>query len=144
VTTYLLDVNVLIALLDRSHVHHEIAHHWFAGLGTDRWATCPITENAVVRIMSGSGYPNSPGSVLVVARLLQQVIALPGRDFWPDDFSLWQSSDVNLNRILAPSQVTDTYLLALARAHEGKLASLDRRIIPDPVRGGSAALHLIH
>ena len=27
--TYLLDVNVLIALIDPTHVSHDAAHHWF-------------------------------------------------------------------------------------------------------------------
>lgn len=142
-TTYLLDVNVLIALMDRSHVHHETAHRWFGTFGSSHWATCPMTENAVVRIMGGPGYVNSTGSAVVVARLLRQMIALPGRVFWADDFSLWQSPDVDVNRILTPSQVTDTYLLALARAHEGKLASFDRKMVTDPVRDGGTALHLI-
>lgn len=141
--TYLLDVNVLIALMDRSHIHHEAAHRWFGGAERDQWATCPITENAVVRILGGAGYPNSPGSLLVVARLLQRMMALPGHVFWPDDISLFGSPDVEVERILTPAQITDSYLLALASAHGGRLASLDRRLITGAVRDGGRALHVI-
>jgi len=141
--TYLLDVNVLIALMDRSHVHHEAAHRWFGGPEASRWATCPMTENAVVRIMGGTGYVNSPGSLLVVARLLQQMMALPGHVFWPDDVSLFSTPGVDLDRLLTAAQVADSYLLALARAHGGKLASFDRRLITDAVREGASTLHVI-
>jgi uncharacterized protein len=129
--------------MDRSHVHHEAAHRWFGEREADQWATCPMTENAVVRIMGSLGYANSPGSLLVVARLLQQMMALPSHVFWADDISLFGSPDVDVTRILAPTQIVDSYLLALACAHGGKLASFDHRLITDPVRGGSSALHLI-
>ena len=36
--TYLLDVNVLIALIDPGHVQHEIAHDWFLRDGLSAWA----------------------------------------------------------------------------------------------------------
>jgi predicted nucleic acid-binding protein len=57
----LLDVNVLIALLDRRHVHHDPAHGWFAAAQANGWATCPLTQNAVLRILGQPRYPNSPG-----------------------------------------------------------------------------------
>ena len=44
-TTFLLDVNVLIALVDPAHVQHDAAHDWFGQLGYLAWATCPLTEN---------------------------------------------------------------------------------------------------
>jgi predicted nucleic acid-binding protein len=57
----LLDGNVLIALLDRRHGHHKQAHGWFAGAQEEGWATCPLTQNAVLRILGQPRYPNSPG-----------------------------------------------------------------------------------
>ena len=50
--THLLDINVLVALFDSAHVHHEAAHRWFANVGNASWATCPITENGFVRVVS--------------------------------------------------------------------------------------------
>ncbi len=55
--TYLLDINVLVALFDSAHVHHEAAHRWFASVGNASWATCPITENGFVRVVSNPVYP---------------------------------------------------------------------------------------
>jgi predicted nucleic acid-binding protein len=53
----LLDVNVLIALLDAGHVMHGCAMTWLEREASRGWASCPLTENAVVRIMSQPGYP---------------------------------------------------------------------------------------
>jgi len=143
VTTLLLDVNVLIALLDPAHVQHDAAHEWFARRGQQAWATCPLTENGVLRIVGHSRYPNSPGTPAAVAQLLAAMRALPGHAFWPDDISLVDTAHMDGARLLSSAQVTDTYLLALARAHHGQLASFDRRLITDGVPGGTAHLHPI-
>lgn len=142
-TTYLLDVNVLIALVDPAHVHHEPAHAWFAAEGQRAWATCPMTENGLLRIVGHSRYPNSPGGPVAVAGLLAALRALPGHAFWPDDISLGDSARVDTGKLLTHAQVTDSYLLALAVAHAGKLASFDRRLVTDAVQGGRQALQLI-
>ena len=84
----LLDVNVLIALLDGRHVHHEQAHDWFAASQSLGWATCPLTQNAVLRILGQPRYPNSPGPPAVVALLMRELIRHPRHHFWPDAISL--------------------------------------------------------
>jgi toxin-antitoxin system PIN domain toxin len=142
-TCYLLDVNVLIALVDPQHVHHEVAHAWFAKTGHKAWATCPLTENGLLRIVGHARYPNSPGHPGTVAALLSSLRALPGHRFWPDSVSLTDPARFDPERLLDPSQVTDSYLLGLAVAQGGKLASLDRKLVVDAVRGGRAALQLI-
>ena len=76
--TYLLDVNVLIALIDPGHVAHDDAHGWFSREGHTSWATCPITENGVLRILGNPKYPNSPGSPAIVAGIVEQLRSLPG------------------------------------------------------------------
>ena len=141
--TYLLDVNVLIALIDPVHVQHDAAHDWFAKQGQESWATCPLTENGVMRIVGHARYPNSPGTPAAVAQLMTGLCALPGRVFWPDDISLLDSKKLDAARLLSSAQVTDSYLLGLAVAHDGKLATLDRRLVVDAVRGGAKRLHLI-
>ena len=141
--TFLLDVNVLIALIDPTHVGHEVAHHWFDIEGKAAWATCPMTENGVIRIVGNPKYPNTPGSTAIVAEIVTQLRALPGHFFWPDDISLVDTDHVDASKVLIPAQVTDTYLLALAAAHGGKLATFDRRLSAKAVKGGRAALHLI-
>ncbi len=142
-TPYLLDVNVLIALIDPGHVQHDAAHDWFEELGKQAWATCPLTENGVLRIVGHKNYPNSPGSPAAVAPLLIGLCTLPGHTFWPDDISIISASAFEPGRLLSSSQVTDSYLLALAVRHSGKLATLDRRLVADAVPGGRAALSVI-
>lgn len=142
-TNFLLDVNVLIALIDPTHVQHDPAHVWFAAQGRRSWATCPLTENGVLRIVGHARYPNSPGTPAAVAPLLAGLCALPGHVFWPDDISLLAADSVDAARLLASSQVTDSYLLALACAHGGQLATFDRRLVADAVHGGVKGLHLI-
>jgi uncharacterized protein len=143
-TAFLLDVNVLIALIDPAHIQHDSAHEWFAAVGKQAWTTCPITENAVLRIVGDARYPNSPGTPAAVTELLTGLLALPGHVFWADDISLFDSQKLNTARLLNSGQVTDSYLLALACAHGGQLATFDRRLVTDAVRGGAQVLHLIH
>jgi len=143
VTRYLLDVNVLIALIDPAHVQHDRAHDWFAARGKKAWATCPLTENGVLRIVGHARYPNSPGTPAAVAELIATLRSLGGHEFWPDDITIFDQQRINTTRLLDSSQVTDTYLLALAVAHGGQLATFDRHLVIDAVIDGSKALHLI-
>lgn len=139
---FLLDVNVLIALVDSAHVQHDAAHDWFQRLGNKAWATCPITESGLLRIVGHPRYPNSPGTPAAVAELLAGLRALPGHAFWPDDISLLDAR-IDATRLLHSSQVTDSYLLALAQSHGGQLATFDRRLVVDAVPGGAQALCLL-
>lgn len=141
--TFLLDVNVLIALIDPGHVQHDTAHEWFSARGKHAWATCPLTQNGVLRIVGQARYPNSPGTPAAVRDLMATFVALPGHTFWSDEVSLLDDSKIDATRLLTSAQVTDTYLLALAVARKGRLATFDRRLVADAVRGGSKALHLI-
>jgi toxin-antitoxin system PIN domain toxin len=141
--TYLLDVNVLIALIDPAHVAHDDAHAWFSNEGHTSWASCPITENGVMRILGNTKYPNAPGSPAVVAGIVKQLRALPGHNFWTEDFSLVGSDAVDASRVLTSAQVTDTYLLALAKLRGGQLATFDRHLSVNAVKDGKAILHLI-
>lgn len=141
--TFLLDVNVLIALIDPAHVQHDAAHEWFAAHGRQAWATCPLTENGVLRIVGHPRYPNSPGTPADVAQMIGGLRALPGYAFWTDDISLLDTEKIDTARLLSSGQVTDSYLLALACAHKGQLATFDRRLVTDAVRGGAQGLHLI-
>ncbi|MBB3120649.1 TA system VapC family ribonuclease toxin [Pseudoduganella violacea] len=141
--TYLLDVNVLIALVDPSHVQHDIAHEWFARDGKKAWATCPITENGALRIIGHASYPNSPGSPAAVAPLLRTMRLLNGHVFWSDDISLLDSGKIDTMRLLNAAQTTDSYLLALAQTHGGQLATLDRRLVVTAVHDGASSLCLI-
>jgi toxin-antitoxin system PIN domain toxin len=141
--TFLLDVNVLIALIDPVHVHHDIANAWFEREGRGAWATCPITQNGVLRVVGNPRYGNHPGSPVVVAEVLRKLVALDGHRFWADDIGLLDEALVDSSRLLNAARLTDTYLLALACSKRGRLATLDRRLVADAVHGGRAGLHVI-
>lgn len=143
-TRFLLDVNVLIALIDPAHMQHDNAHNWFSAHGKRAWATCPLTENGIVRVVGHVRYPNSPGTPAAVAELVQVLRGIGGYEFWPDDISLLDPNHIEATRLLESSQVTDSYLLALASAHGGQLATFDRHLVTNAVIGGSKALHLIN
>ena len=142
-TRFLFDVNVLIALIDPTHVQHDRAHDWFVREGRRAWATCPLTENGVLRIVGNARYPNSPGTPAAVAELLAILRELGGHEFWADDVSLLDPKCADADRLLDSAQITDSYLLALARAHRGKLATFDRRLVTDAVVDGQKALQCI-
>jgi toxin-antitoxin system PIN domain toxin len=135
----LLDVNVLIALVDSNHVHHEAAHGWFA-TGRGRWATCPITENGLVRIISNPKYANGVTSPAVALALLARLKLVGGHVFWPDDISLTETDAFRQDHLLASHQVTDIYLLGLAARRGGRLITFDRRLSVAAVPDGEAAL----
>jgi toxin-antitoxin system PIN domain toxin len=141
--TYLLDVNVLIALIDPQHVASDAAHKWFERIGRKSWATCPITENGTIRILGNMRYSASPGTPAAIADFLKELRNLPGHQFWQDDLSIVDHADIDTSRLLTWRQVTDTYLLALAASKNGQLATFDRKLIVNAVRGGTDALHLI-
>ncbi len=122
---------------------HEAAHRWFEAQGRESWATCPLTENGVVRIVSHPNYPGAPGSPAAVAAIVAEIRTLAGHNFWPDDISLVAAEHVETKGILTSGRVTDNYLLALAVAHAGRLATFDRRMPTKAVKVGKAALHLI-
>ena len=140
-TIYLLDINLLIALIDPMHVHNESAHQWFTEKGQQAWATCPITQNGFVRIASHPNYPNRPGDVPAVLSILSQVCEAPGHHFWKADLSILEI--IEPDAIITHAQITDVYLLGIAVHHKGKLATLDRRIPVEVIHGGRQALELI-
>ena len=139
----LLDINVLIALVDPRHIHHEIAHQWFSNHAHDGWASCPITQNGFLRILSNPRYPNSPGGPSLVLPLLCRWLEHPQHVFWPDDLSWVSTNSLQGDKLLSHGQVTDSYLLALAVRHQGVLVTLDRRLSSASVPGAGAAVELI-
>jgi toxin-antitoxin system PIN domain toxin len=115
--TTLLDANVLIALVVADHVHHAAAEEWFAGTA-DRFATCPVTEGALVRLLVREGQ-----SAATAVAVLEGLAGSPRHEFWPDDVAYHR---VAMHGVVGHRQVTDAYLVQLARAHQGRLATLDQ------------------
>ena len=130
----LLDVNILIALLDENHVHHRSVHAWLDGHVDDGWASCPITQNGCVRILSQPSYPNAIGVPEAIDRL-RAATATRHHRFVPDDASLLDSDLVDSERLLSSRHTTDVYLLALAIAHGMRFVTLDRSVSANAVFG---------
>ena len=118
--TTLLDANVLIALVVSDHVHHDAAESWFAGLD-DAFATCPITQGGLVRLLIRQGQNAEDARAVVIA-----LTHSPRHEFWPDSVSF---ADFELHGVIGHRQVTDGYLAQLARANRGRLATFDRGLV---------------
>jgi uncharacterized protein len=123
----LLDINVLIALLDLDHSHHDAARRWIEREAKHGWASCPITQNGCVRIMSQPGYPSPVPPQSVIVRLTAAT-QTAHHEFWPDDVTLLDASVVRPDHIHGPKQLTDVYLLALAVKHDGRFVTFDTTV----------------
>ena len=126
--TALLDINVLVALAWPNHVHHRLARSWFEKNHADGWATCSITQNGFVRISSNPKVVDEARTPADAVLLLRRLVKLKGHRFWPDDVSIAQSESIDVERIHGYRQVMDAHLIALARRHGGRLATLDRKV----------------
>ncbi len=133
----LLDVNVLIALFDPDHIHHDVAHDWFADNRSRGWATCPLTQNGFVRTAAALARTREPVSVRVLAEGLRTFTASGRHSLWPDDVSLLDATVFNHTVLLGHQQLTDIYLLGLAVKHKGVLVTFDRKIPIEAVTGAS-------
>lgn len=130
----LLDVNVLIAVHDADHIHHTRALAWLATEVRHGWASCPLTQNGCLRIMSQPGYVN-PAPLAQVTAMLQRSTATPHHAFWPDDLSVLDAQSFDHAQVHGHRQLTDLYLLGLAVRHGGRLVTFDQRIPLSAVRG---------
>lgn len=139
----LLDVNVLIALIDPAHEFHAPAHLWFQRNRRHGWATCPLTENGCLRILSKPGYPFPGLTVARVRRILVELVAAEGHRFWPDSVSILEARRFDLAAAV-PKNLTDLYLLRLATAFHGRLITFDLTIPWQMVTGCKPAdLHVL-
>jgi toxin-antitoxin system PIN domain toxin len=124
----LLDINVLVALFDPDHVHHELAHDWFADHRTAGWASCPITENGLIRVLANPRYGSPNAGVRSVRDAVRRFLSSEEHEFWPDDVSIADDTLFNVSAMTGYRQITDVYLLGLATRRKGHLVTLDRSI----------------
>jgi toxin-antitoxin system PIN domain toxin len=137
-TVSLLDVNVLVALFDPGHVHHEAAHQWFGSNHRDGWATCAITLNGAARILCNRAYLRPVATVEAAVSLLKALCAAPEHEFWPDDISLLDSTRFRPALMEGHQKITDAYLLGLAVHRGGRFVTFDRSIPLKTVIGAEA------
>ena len=130
------DVNILIALVDDEHAHHRRASDWVESDRRQKWATCPITQNGCLRIMSQPRYSNSM-SIAEAMRRLHELTYTTDHEFIADDISLLTEGVIDIGEVFGHRQLTDVYLLALAVAHDLQFVTLDRGVRMETVRGAS-------
>lgn len=126
---YLLDVNVLVALMWPAHEAHVAVQEWFAGNSSQGWATCPLTQAAFVRITSNPAFSRDAVPPHEAVRILAANVGHSSHEFWPDDISFVQAGLPLAKRLAGHQQVTDAYLLGLAIHHAGRLVTSDRAIL---------------
>lgn len=139
-TPSLLDVDVLLALLDPDHQDHHRAHRWAQEGLAAGWATCAVTENGFVRILSQPSYPNLVAIDQAIS-LLRRATSHPQHQFWPCDLSVTGAA-FDTGHLLGHRQLTDTYLLGLAVHHHGAFLTLDRHVDLATVPGATPE-HLV-
>lgn len=135
----LLDVNLLVALCDPDHVHHELAHDWFSDHQELGWATCPITENGFVRVLGNPRYGASMTRAVDLVDLLARFCAGKHHRFWSANVSLRDSTLFKPSLMRGHRQLTDVYLLGLAVKMGGCLVTFDRSIPLGAVVGATQA-----
>ncbi|HEX4227222.1 MAG TPA: TA system VapC family ribonuclease toxin [Bryobacteraceae bacterium] len=138
----LLDVNALIALVDSDHIGHQAIRKWFTANHKSGWATCPLTENGMVQVLSQETYPSgkrTPAEVIQVLNALKAAFQ-DSYQFWPDDISLADSAIFDSTLVAGARQVTDVYLVGLAAKQKGTFVSFDRSLAWQAVRGASARM----
>ncbi len=139
----LLDINVLIALFDPGHEHHDLAHDWFGDVRKEGWATCPLTENGFVRIMSHPSNPASLGLPREATKRLRQFRKSGQHVFWTDELSILEAPPFKLGGLTSGKFLTDIYLLGLAARNKGALSTFDERMLTQCVRNGRDFLEVI-
>lgn len=123
----LLDVNVLVALLEAEHVDHHRAREWMTAQIAHGWASCAITQNGFIRVVSQPKYPK-PLAISDAIERLRRAAATEHHRFWSCEVSMLDARVIDASRLHGPRQITDAYLLALATANGGRLVTFDRAI----------------
>jgi toxin-antitoxin system PIN domain toxin len=125
-TKYLADVNVLVALTDRDHIHHGRVIRWFDRHGHRDWGVCAFTQAGFLRLMTNpkvSGY-----SVSDATEMLLRLSDRPGYRYWPITNDWVTLAAPFLERVFGHQQVTDAYLLGLAVKEGGVLVTMDKAV----------------
>jgi toxin-antitoxin system PIN domain toxin len=125
------DVNVIVALLDAEHQFHREAMAWFREARQKGWATCPLTENGTIRVLSRPQYPGLRISVSQAAELLRALVrsSASSHVFWQDSLSILNETVYDLGMLQGYGQITDIYLLGLCQHNGGTLLTMDKGVV---------------
>ena len=141
--TALFDVNVLVALMWPEHQHHAAAHAWSLNRGQSRWATCPLTELGFIRLIMNPAFSRKAVPFQHAFALLRQAVSDSRHDFWSDRVAVVDAMEVFAPRVQGHGQLTDAYLLCVAKQHKGALATFDDGIRSIAVPEYASALEII-
>ncbi|MGA3201883.1 MAG: TA system VapC family ribonuclease toxin [Bryobacteraceae bacterium] len=125
---FLLDVNVMVALVWPAHVHNRAAEQWFTENRKYGFRTCPITQAGMVRILGHPRYGRDSMTMAGAQGALRDLVALPEHEFWPATLPLAAAIE-RTGPISGNQQITDAYLVALAMVNGGILATFDRSVL---------------
>jgi len=128
-TGFLLDVNVLIAVMWPAHESHAQVGEWFSRHARQGWATCPFTQAAFVRLVSNPAFSRDAVTPQEAISLLSTNLKHRYHRFWSDEISFAEAVELFQGRVVGHRQVSDAYLLGLAIHKKGKLATLDRAVM---------------
>ena len=124
----LLDVNVLVALAEPGHEHHQRLQEWFSASGKGALGLCPLTEAGFLRVTTNPAFRPGPRTMEQAIAILQ--LMKGHSQYW---YCEMKESWTDLTapfawRILGHQQVTDACLLGLAIKENGILVTFDRGI----------------
>jgi toxin-antitoxin system PIN domain toxin len=125
-TDYLVDVNVLIALADEDHVHHNLATQWLDSIGNRHWGPCAFSQAGFLRIKANPAL--SQYSIKDAGKVLRDLSRHASYRFWPISDDWVTLTAPFLDRVFGHQQVTDAYLLGLAIKGGGILVTFDQAV----------------
>lgn len=131
----LLDVNALMALAWPNHQFHRAIVTRLERRPTPRWATCALTQLGFVRLSSNPAIVQARKTPAQAVSLLA-TLTNDQRHVFLEALPELSSDATVFRHLLGHQQVTDAYLLAVAKASGASLLTLDRRLVPP----GSAPL----
>jgi len=128
ISTFLLDINVLVAMMWPPHEAHERVQKWFRKHGQKGWATCPLTQAGFVRIAANPAFSPDAVTPQEAAALLHSNLKHPSHEFWADEIGFVDAVAPFQKQLFGHRQVTDAYLLGLVMHKKGKLVTLDEGV----------------
>ena len=127
-SVYLLDINVLVALLWTNHEQHQAASAWFKRRQQGGWATCALTQAGFIRVSSNPRVFRDAPTPVKAVEILELNLDHPTHRFFKDELDFPHAVKPFGNRLSGHQQTTDAYLFGLAIHKGGVLATFDKSI----------------
>lgn len=140
-TTYLLDINILLGVVWKEQEAHKTVFPWFQSTGRRRFATCGITQSGFVRLCANAKIAPKPMTMSEALEALGAFTGMPGHSFWNISHGIREAIDPFIHKVFGPMQLTNAYLLGLALANDGILVTRDRAV--SQLAGVTFAKHVL-